>query len=702
MFASRQVGAHALAVIVLSFVTIIWQAGAVLATTVGPGTIVVGSTIESLTSVDTRLLAVDPTTGATSLLSGDGVGTGPSFDFGENTSAISYVSQQTDGSLLVTDSAGWLGSFYESRLYRVDPSTGNRSIVADITTSSSAALFWSARQVGSTIIATNQTGLQTIDPTTGTVAPFAVTGVNFPGNSQNALRGFAVSGSDIYVASPSNLYKIDIATGAGSVLTSLIVGNDVSIDSAGNLYALIGAGTSQQDGTTIGTFGVYHIDPITGNQVPVSVTSNTTPPAVPTVGAGPLLGGLTMATTATGDILAMNLNGELLSIDPVTGDRTLVSQIPNAWPSTTITCGVVVLTNVPEPGTATLAALAFVGVLMRRNRCNQRLSFRAVKGLAITLVCAVAVSWQIPACAVTLNPGDIVITADLGTFGPSMNFGLVEIDPSTGNRTIISDATHGTGPQMFFPNTIAGVVRAPGGQLLVAAQNGIFSVDPSTGDRALLSSTAADDVATYGGQIFADAHGDILNIDPTTGNATLLFESEGYGSMAVEAGTFYVSRGFDVAGFSRSGALISRSNADGTLNTVSLAPYADGTLLLAGSTLTGGPASGVGIYSPALDSYQTVSSALHGTGIVPWTSAGLGVAANGTIWDAVPAQLQRPGEVLAIDPVTGNRTILSDATHGLGPTFVSPAGLVVIPEPGTAMLLMSGAIGVIALQRCRR
>jgi hypothetical protein len=49
-----------------------------------------------------------------------------------------------------------------------------------------------------------------------------------------------------------------------------------------------------------------------------------------------------------------------------------------------------------------------------------------------------------------------------------------------------------------------------------------------------------------------------------------------------------------------------------------------------------------------------------------------------------------------VDPVTGNRTILSDATHGTGPNFVNLVGDIAefapVPEPSTLVLLSTAAV----------
>ena len=41
--------------------------------------------------------------------------------------------------------------------------------------------------------------------------------------------------------------------------------------------------------------------------------------------------------------------------------------------------------------------------------------------------------------------------------------------------------------------------------------------------------------------------------------------------------------------------------------------------------------------------------------------------------------------VMTVDPVTGNRTILSDATHGTGPTITAPQGILVVPSIRTLL-----------------
>jgi hypothetical protein len=78
-----------------------------------------------------------------------------------------------------------------------------------------------------------------------------------------------------------------------------------------------------------------------------------------------------------------------------------------------------------------------------------------------------------------LGPGDIVvIDTDLGA--------VVRVDPTSGDRTIVSDDNTGAGPQFVEP---WGVALESDGQILVADDvlEAVVRVDPTTGDRTIVS-----------------------------------------------------------------------------------------------------------------------------------------------------------------------------------------------------------------------
>ena len=81
---------------------------------------------------------------------------------------------------------------------------------------------------------------------------------------------------------------------------------------------------------------------------------------------------------------------------------------------------------------------------------------------------------------------------------------------------------------------------------------------------------------------------------------------------------------------------------------------------------------------------------------------GLAMAADGTIL----LNEREAAGVWAVDPVTGNRTIVSDATHGTGPLLVldyAPGGIAVVPapEPTTFLLAAIGGLALAVLTRQR-
>ena len=80
-----------------------------------------------------------------------------------------------------------------------------------------------------------------------------------------------------------------------------------------------------------------------------------------------------------------------------------------------------------------------------------------------------------PAGAAGLPAGDIVVTAEISP-GDS---GLMLIDPTTGNRTILSDNTHGTGMPFDQP---VGVSVLPSGELVVT-DDGVSPLGPDSNRR---------------------------------------------------------------------------------------------------------------------------------------------------------------------------------------------------------------------------
>ena len=136
-----------------------------------------------------------------------------------------------------------------------------------------------------------------------------------------------------------------------------------------------------------------------------------------------------------------------------------------------------------------------------------------------------------PADMAFLPGGDIVVTDQGFATGIPQ---VLEVDPGTGVRTLISSASRGTGPALVMPNSVA---VGPGGDILVtdiAPVTGnprLLRIDPATGNRSVLTGVGVGTgpavnvaaVGVEGGVIYVtDVVGNqIMRVDPA-GNRTLV------------------------------------------------------------------------------------------------------------------------------------------------------------------------------------
>ena len=221
-------------------------------------------------------------------------------------------------------------------------------------------------------------------------------------------------------------------------------------------------------------------------------------------------------------IYATNSNNgyALFGVDPVTGDRTIVSSIDRGtgpigmlWGLTANNSGDIYVTD--------LGLDAILSIDPRTG--NRRVVSSATVGTGPTFLAP---------SSITLDPdGNLIVLA-----GAFTNSGIWKIDPQTGNRTIISSQSLGIGSGSNFldPRDVA---VEPGGRIVVADRIGIMSVKPESGERRSISSSeppvrgtgshllipSAIAVAQGGSLVVADnGMHFLLSIDPVSGDRTVL------------------------------------------------------------------------------------------------------------------------------------------------------------------------------------
>jgi sugar lactone lactonase YvrE len=331
---------------------------------------------------------------------------------------------------------------------------------------------------------------------------------------------------------------------------------------------------------------------------------------------------------------------------------------------------------------------------------------------------------------------------------------VMRVDPQTGARTIVSDATTGSGPP-FGPLALQGIAVAPTGDLVVidATHDTVVRVDAITGDRTVISSSAvigsgpalfSESIAAGAtGPLFVAGRGFLFQVDPHTGMRRVvtnqLFDS--FSEIAVEASGTVIGVWeifIDVPCrrvLTRVDPATGLHHSFGPACPITVAVESTGSLVasfqgdprhtfrpnmlvrLDPSTGNGTPI--VTSHGPALQFIRSIAVESTGTFVV--VDSGLNavvrineqtgeqtIVSDATTGSGPPFQqlgniaveatgdlvTMDHGRVLRINPVTGDRTIVSAASTGSGPAFFVPSAIAVEPT-GTLVGTVPGFRAVV-------
>jgi sugar lactone lactonase YvrE len=578
---------------------------------------------------DRAVYRIGRTNGLVTLVSGAGVGSGPAF-----TSHVYGVAVETNGNPVVVDGIGGLLA-----VVRVDAHSGNRVVLS--------------AGSNSTVPAGNGAGFQ---------SPF----------------GIAMEGTGNFLVTDINrnaLIRVDRVSG-----NRTLVSGDPFGDNAGS-----GPDMSSPEGIAVRADGAVFVSDSVYRIVRISSTdgSRSVIYTGSQSGSAPIYG-LSLGTN--GLVIAPHqvtenyhpVGGAILGVDPVTGKVTVISRVGDEMnippvvgtgPTFLDPVGVTVRSDGALLVSDVLVRSIFIvepttgnRTVLPSSRTGTGTDLYAPKGIALGTNGVVVVA----------DDGDSDVTTT-NVFVVNRWPLLVQIEPNTGNRSVLSagsntGAQRGSGSNFDRPR---GVARESSGTFVVADSGSsnpkVVRVDPATGNRTILSSSSVGTGTTFAAPygIAVESSGffivsdtglnAVLRVDPATGNRTLLS-----GSGTGTGPAFSQVRG--------------------------VAVLQDGTIAVTDANL-----GAVLLVNGSTGNRTVLSSSSVGTG--PHFTSPCGIACT---WQGDLLVIDNStATVFKVNRNTGNRTVVSSASVGSGPCVESsPEFLATAPplELASPQRLVGGAV----------
>jgi streptogramin lyase len=396
----------------------------------------------------TSVLAMDPETGACTVISSNDTGSGPLLDVPE------ALTMGADGTFLITDTT-------LRALLRVEPGSGARTLIAAGATVGSGPrvhfLYGMAPLTADEVVVADTQGVLRVQLTTGNRT--MVSGCPAEAE-QGGCTGTSTDGDVPQPFSPQAV----VVTGDGAlVVAEQSLPGIVRVDSANGNRTLM-SGCRQRD-----TRDRACLDP---------------------VGSGPdwlSPDALTVAPDGTLFVLDAQMPA-VVRVDPLNGDRTVVSGCSAFYERTCIaSLGSGVVFTFPRA--LAMAADGALLVLDGEGEWSTRVVRVDPQSGERTLVTGPdrGTGPALHATALAIESAQAFVVAD------SFLGAILRIDVASGDRTILSGCTAmtcdvlvGNGPPLAFPTAL---LTMPDGSLLVgdAALNAVVHIDPGTGDRTVLA-----------------------------------------------------------------------------------------------------------------------------------------------------------------------------------------------------------------------